>query len=172
MTIRNKYTIAEGIKRLAGKGAKPTLLLAEVLGVNKSTGVVRLSCEALGIQDMEVDYYAAVIGGSKFTLWPTVGSAVVIGNIEGSDQYYIVSVIAPEVVELRGADYTMLKGNEVKLELEKLKAALEQIKTAIQNAPVAPGDGGASFKAGILAALSVFDTGNFSQIINDKVKHG
>jgi hypothetical protein len=170
MALKNKYSIADGIKRLSGR-AQYELFLAECLGVQKLTYKLNISVPYLGLAG-QIDYHPASSSDKKFTIWPRVGSMVVVGRMEGSDQLFVVSVINPDVVELNGNAFSMVKGESLKVEVEKLKAAVNQIKSAIQGAAVAPGDGGAVFKANILAALAVFDTGNFSQILNEEVKHG
>jgi hypothetical protein len=172
MTLKNQYTIGEGIKKLAGKKKQAERMMAVVESVNKSAGTLVVSVAYLGLENITINYHPAEIGGKKFTLWPVVGSTVALARLEGSDELHVAHVITPDVVELRGGDYSMVKGEDLKIEVEKLKAAVDQIKTAIQNAPVVTGDGGASFKASILASLSVFDTGNFTQILNEKVRHG
>ena len=85
-----------------------------------------------------------------------------------------VIVRADKTVELNGTEFGgLIKVNELKKELDKMTSRIDGIINAIKTAPVAAQDGGASFKAGMIGILeSLVDKENFSQIENDKVKHG
>ena len=61
-------------------------------------------------------------------------------------------------------------GQTLKQQLEVEKARLSILIQAIQNAPVTPGDGGAAFKASIIAAVSGAQAPDYSNILSDKVK--
>lgn len=81
-------------------------------------------------------------------------------------------VIAGETLELNGADWVVLKGEETIREIKKLKAAVDAIIAAIQAAPIVPLDGGLTFKTALVGAISSLQTGNFNGLINKTVKHG
>lgn len=64
-------------------------------------------------------------------------------------------------------------GSELKKQLSVLTARVDALYTALQNSPVAPQDGGATFKTAIASVLSsVTQKEDFSGIESDKVKHG
>lgn len=175
MTLKNKYSIAEGIKKLAGNKRQTDLLLAEVKSVNKDNGILVIDCPWLGLTDLTINYHPATTQGKNFALWPVVGSPIVVGKLEGTDQLFVVGVITPEVVELRGGDWSMVKGEEIKAEVEKLKSLVDALISVINATPGIPEPGNGSpsaFQAAIKSAISGKSTGDYSNILNEKVKHG
>lgn len=67
----------------------------------------------------------------------------------------------------------MIKVDELKTQLNKATARIDGIINALKNSPTIPQDGGASFKAAIVAALSaLIDTENYGSLASDKVFHG
>jgi hypothetical protein len=58
----------------------------------------------------------------------------------------------------------MVLGETLKKELEIEKARIDTLLNAIQQAPIVPTDGGASFKAAIVAATSTLQAPNYSKI--------
>lgn len=76
------------------------------------------------------------------------------------DEYYIAkddSKLQPLVL-----------GNELKKQLEVEKARVTGLIDAIKNAPIAPGDGGASFKSSIVTSISLLEKPDYSDI-NSKI---
>jgi len=76
-------------------------------------------------------------------------------------------------LELFGTDAGgIVKAAELKTQLDKLSARVDGIINALNSSPVTPTDGGASFKAGIVAALAALVKENFSNLESEKVLHG
>lgn len=57
-------------------------------------------------------------------------------------------------------------GEDLVQQLNIQKAAIDILFKAIQSAPVAPGDGGASFKAALITALSAAQLPNYSNVLS------
>jgi len=77
-------------------------------------------------------------------------------------------------VELFGKDFGgVIKVAELQSELAKLTARVDGIMGALRNSTTAPYDGGSTYRAGIITALSaITDKENFSSIASNKVYHG
>ena len=85
-----------------------------------------------------------------------------------------VIVHSDKTVELNGTDFGgLIKIEELKKELAKMTARIDGIINAVKTAAVSPQDGGATFKANMVASLeTLVNKENFSQIENKKVQHG
>lgn len=72
-----------------------------------------------------------------------------------------------------GGSETMINGNELKNQLTTMSGRIDAIINAISSAGVAPMDGGATFKAALVGALSAHlaNKENFGQIIDNNIKH-
>ena len=72
-----------------------------------------------------------------------------------------------------GGSETMANATDLKNQLTKMSGRIDAIINAISSAPVAPMDGGATFKASLSATLAphLANKENFSQIVDDKIKH-
>lgn len=68
---------------------------------------------------------------------------------------------------------TMVKGNELQKQLNTMSQRIDAIINAISSAGVAPMDGGATFKAALVASLAphMASKENFGQIIDNNIKH-
>ena len=72
-----------------------------------------------------------------------------------------------------GGSEVMANAQELQKQLNTMSARIDAIINAISSAPVAPMDGGATFKASLAGTLAphLANTENFSQILDDKIKH-
>ena len=72
-----------------------------------------------------------------------------------------------------GGSEVMANAQELQKQLTTMSARIDAIINAISSAPVAPMDGGATFKASLIGTLSphLANKENFSQILDDKIKH-
>lgn len=171
MTTRNKYSIGQAVRKLSHK-VKPQLLLAEVKSVNKQTGKLTVDCAFLGLENVKIDYHPATSSGNQYILYPAVGSMVVVGRLEGSDQLFVLSVIVPDEVWLRGGEWTTVRGDEAEREMKKLNSNINLLQQATRALAVV--------LDGLVMGTSVaFDTAmsaKQSQVLtdfkNEKVKHG
>lgn len=68
---------------------------------------------------------------------------------------------------------TMINGNELKTQLQTMSGRIDAIINAISSAPIAPMDGGATFKGTLVASLAphLANKENFTQIVDDNIKH-
>ena len=68
---------------------------------------------------------------------------------------------------------TMINGNELKTQLQTMSGRIDAIINAISSAPIAPMDGGATFKGALVASLAppLANKENFTQIVDDNIKH-
>ena len=72
-----------------------------------------------------------------------------------------------------GGSETMANATNLKQQLTTMSGRIDAIINAISSAPIAPMDGGATFKASMAATLTphLANKENFSQMIDDKIKH-
>lgn len=72
-----------------------------------------------------------------------------------------------------GGSETMANATDLKNQLTKMSGRIDAIINAISSAPVAPTDGGATFKASLSTTLAphLANKEDFSQMIDDKIKH-
>jgi len=81
-----------------------------------------------------------------------------------------INIIANEIINLGTGKEALALGDTLKKELEKEKARLTALIDAIKQAAVAPGDGGTTFKANIIASISTVTAGNYDKILSEKTK--
>ncbi len=72
-----------------------------------------------------------------------------------------------------GGSEVMANAQELQKQLNTMSARIDAIINAISSAPVAPMDGGATFKTSLVGTLAphLANKENFSQILDDKIKH-
>lgn len=71
-----------------------------------------------------------------------------------------------------GGSETMANATDLKKQLEKMSKRIDGIIDAIKNAVAIPQDGGTGLQKTMVAALAmIVDKENFSQMIDDKIKH-
>jgi phage gp45-like len=137
-------------------------------------------------------FYAKAKKGKVFVLCPggnldgfeilpvIAGSDIAPPELEEGDvALYTESggwIVARETgtVELFGKDLGgVIKGAELKNQLNKLTARVDGIMDALKNSATAAQDGGATYKAQIVASLlTLIDKEDFSDLESDKVLHG
>lgn len=69
-----------------------------------------------------------------------------------------------------GSEEYSVKGQTLQAQLNTDKAKLDALIQAITAAPVVAGDGGASFKASLIASLSAVPSANYSNVLATKFK--
>lgn len=173
MSEKSELSIQECIMRLSPKGKAQTLG-AKVTRVDAANGLCTVLIEILDLEfdDIRLTAFEAADYNKCELHIPAVGSYVLIGRIEGSDSWYVSATTEVDEIRLMGKRYSLVKGEELQTQINKLKAAVELIKSAIAAAGVTAGDGGAVFKSNIMAGLASMDSGDFTQLLNNKVKHG
>lgn len=85
-----------------------------------------------------------------------------------------ISVATEGNITIDGDNFGGLcKTPELKSQLDILSGRLDSVINGIKNATVTPEDGGATLQAGIVASIEAYtDKEDFSQIENEKIKHG
>lgn len=70
-----------------------------------------------------------------------------------------------------GGSETTANATNLKQQLTVMSARIDGIIQAITASPVTPADGGAAYKSGMSAIVSALQKEDFSQMIDDKIKH-
>lgn len=169
----NQMNIAELIRALSSK--KSHNLLAEVISVDKVNKTLKVKVEtANGEYEIPNVNAKSILTKSNNIIigWPKKGSMVLIAQIEDSDDFVLLITEEIEEVYLVGNKYSLVKGEELKKEIEKTNEVLDLIVSAFNSWTVVPNDGGAALKALISSVLTGKTTGQFNNILNDQVKHG
>lgn len=76
-----------------------------------------------------------------------------------------------DIVVWNGGSETTANASNLKQELTKMSARIDSIIQAISSSVVAAGDGGATYKSNMALALRALQKEDFSQMIDDKIKH-
>lgn len=80
-----------------------------------------------------------------------------------------INIVPSERVNLFQGEEPLVLGNKLKSELEILQEQkVDIIISALENSPIVATDGGAAYKAGIVAALQVAQDADFSEINSEK----
>lgn len=187
-TVRQK-TIIEGIKNLTRKlNGDYSIIEARVKSVDDNNLVL---CEADGLEIHDVQLRALKSGKKKsLVVIPKVGSYVLIGSIEGQQDYIILSVDEAEKVIAHVGDITFdILSDKIKLngdkhgglliedklvsELDLVNNILTAIKQVCSTPINEPGNGAPSaFQATLNGVLSSLKTPSYNNISNNKVTHG
>lgn len=167
-----------------------SILVAKVVRVDNDNLV---QCEADGLEIPDVQLRPIATGSNKAVLViPKKNSIVLIGSIEGRQEFIVLSVAEAEKVLMKVGDMTLdvlskvinlngdqfdglVKVNELKENLKSLKQYVEALKLATSNGLNAVGVG-VSANGG--TAKAAFETSMSGKIItikemeNTNVKHG
>lgn len=97
----------------------------------------------------------AIPGLHSFSTVVEAHSEDLVVGIDGGAQIHLKPNGEVHIGGENAADWVALAA-KVNVELDRIKADLTTLKGAISSAPVAPMDGGATFKAALIAALPAF----------------
>lgn len=137
----------------------------------------------------ELDMFDVALGLGSVCVRPKIGTKCLVGIIENHEGIgFLIYAeeaesieltangvkveIADEIVKLNGESYGMVKAKELQDELNKTKAVVDALVEAVSNTTPVQNDGGLALQSAIKLALSSLKTGDYSNIINEKVKHG
>lgn len=169
--MKNKITISEAIKRLAGK--EPTMLVTGVVqAVDDTTADVLI--DELGLTISDIPLRADVeTSGAIVHFKPKVGSEVTIGRFKGYG-WIILSVSIVDLIWLGGKKYSVPKGEDLVEELNKLNNLVSALVQVINTPLVEPFTSPAQsvLQTTLQAALASQSVGSFTNVLNDKLKHG
>jgi tetrahydromethanopterin S-methyltransferase subunit B len=114
-------------------------------------------------------------------LWgkPKIGAWCLITLLENHDcMAYMVACdeyeelhVKAEKIILNGEDCSLVKGEELQEQINKLKGTVDALITSINSWTPATGDGGLALKTILTSALVGQTTGNFNNILNETIKH-
>lgn len=80
-------------------------------------------------------------------------------------------VMEKDLSTWNGGSETTANATDLKNQLTKVTARIDAIIQAISSSPVSPMDGGATYKAAMTASLAALQKEDYSNIIDDKIKH-
>lgn len=160
--------LKDAIQSLADKGNRVYSITGKVVEVNGKTCDVDPDNGDATLFDVRLQSEENPNG---ILITPKVGSSVIVTMIS-KEAGYIGMFSEVDSISLMGEGNSMIKTDELITQLAKVNMFLTGLKNAISAAPVVAGDGGASFKSSLITALSSLEFPNYSNIKNDKVKHG
>ena len=162
--------IKELIRQIGG--ARSTILFtAEVVSVQGDACTVKVN--TLTISDVKLRETSSD-AAHMLRITPKVGSNVLVGDLGGElRDLAVIQYSDIDTIEVNGAAHTTANADVLKEQLEKMKARIDGIIDAINNAVPGTSDGGAGLKASMVASLQALtDVEDFSGIENEKIKHG
>ncbi len=179
--------IAE-FNRLLGQRIKEMLPVQTFWAVCKSVDWDAKTMVAVGQTD-ELEYEEVSLGNGSIYKRPAVDTMCLLGIIENNGA--IAFLIAAEKIEETIVDVDgfiikinadgmtvngdslggIVKARELKTQVDKNTAILEQVQQAFELWTPVPNDGGAALKT-IAAAFTQLPRADLSGIENDKIKHG
>jgi hypothetical protein len=127
-----------------------------------------------GVLYPDVRKRAAITGGTAgILITPVVGSSVIVSRISESDELFVEMFSEVESVVIDGGEHGGLTITpELKTQLGVMSGRIDGIIAAIKTGVPVAGDGGASLKATIVAALdAMVRKEDFSKIENGKIRH-
>ena len=144
----------QAVKKLSNSKKKFSLILGTVKAIDDDT------CTVDEHEDVRLN---AVIDDldSQFTIYPKVGSKVIIGRIEGEDDCFVVRVskiekviikIGDQVFEMKNGKFSIRKGNI------SLKSILNKGFNQLQNSVIATPSGPGSFSPADITAFTQINT--------------
>jgi len=164
-------------------GSQVVLLVDKTTGSKMIIGVVSKVDESSQNEDGCFNFMRKV-GKNIVSIKGDANNGVLSINVSGNtDNILTVNVSGKAVVKAKNfslesenikikdnsikigeAKEAMLLGDETQKQLEELTKRVDGIIDAIKNSAVAPGDGGATFKANLIAATSTLPNPDFSDI--------
>ena len=167
----NTQNIGDLIKQLAANSEEVYSLPCKVVSID-SDNLAEL--EPLnGDPNLLAVRLVAGASDNPLLITPVIGSAV-IATFLSRNTAFISLYSEIESVEIRGGDLGgLIKIEELKSELAKLTARVDDIISAINGGVPVAADGGVALQTSIKTALAlIIDKENFTNMENEKVKHG
>lgn len=180
---RNEDELLSGLKSLKASGNK--IFVGDVTSVDYDNDTVDVeinglemgSCRLRGIINSD---------GNKVVVYPSVGSTVLLGRIEDSNELYVQAVSEVDKVLVRLGDmkleatdqgfvfnegkHTTANADILKSELNKLSKRLDDVINALNSA--SPDSSTGTFKASLTGLLAkITGKESFDKIEDSKIKH-
>jgi hypothetical protein len=165
-------TVREIIRRVVREdGLMLCCEIGRVKSIDKSKNTCECSIE--GKADVLGARLAlAVQGKESIVIYPKVGSDVLLGFVSGATAFVLMSGQVEEITINGGENKGLIKIEEMKKQLSLMSGRIDTIIQALQQSAVAPGDGGATYKAGINELLAtISQKEDFSHLEDEKIKH-
>lgn len=173
----NEITIDGETGELSVKTNKKITL--EAIDEDDQEGELEIRTDAsMTIETTESDSILDIKSGATINI-ETIGSDGEVNitgtskvNISANDEFradtQVANINASQTVNLGTGLEPILKGTTTRAQLEVDSAKLDALIAAIAAAPVSPQDGGATLKAGIVAAMAAVPSANYSNIESQK----
>ena len=166
-----------GVNLQANQSEKVGIVSLPAVGSEVVVGFINPAV-AVAVLTMEVTKTILTIGDTEITVADNAVSLVtkkVKADISGDTLKFDVNGTTLEMdgnkTVWNGGSETTANATNLKQELTKMSARIDGIIQAITTSVVAPMDGGATYKANMAAGGSALQKENFSQMIDDKIKH-
>ena len=144
--------------------------VAEVKSVEGETCTVKVNTLVLS----GVRLIQSKTNTSQLLITPKTGSNVLVADLGGNARdLAVIQFSEIEKIELQGSAHTMVNGDVLKEELEKMSKRIDGIIDALNKAVPTPQDGGAGLQSTIKTKLAtILEKEDFSDIENTTIKHG
>ena len=166
-----------GVNLQANQSEKVGIVALPAVGSEVVVGFINPAV-AVAVLTMEVTKTILTIGDTEITMADNAVSLVtkkVKADISGDTLKFDVNGTTLEMdgnkTVWNGGSETTANATNLKQELTKMSARIDGIIQAITASAVAPMDGGATYKANMAVVVSALQKENFSQMIDDKIKH-
>ena len=140
----------------------------------KSVNSSERTCDCSPINDDAdiLDVRLLAGDGNGLTYIPKVGSVVIVKMISDVSGFVAMFSQLDNIQFLDGSFGGLTKTPELKTQLDKTKEVVDAIKDSLTNWTTVPNDGGAALKTFFAGQIAGKDTGDYSDIENDKITHG
>lgn len=138
--------------------------------INPAVAVVVLTTEISKIM-LKIGNTEATVEDNSVVLKTQKGSVTLTSDNLKLDIDGTTLELKKDLSIWNGGSETTANATELQSQLNKCKARIDAIINALKSSAVAPQDGGATYKANITTALSGLTSEDYSNIIDNKIKH-
>jgi hypothetical protein len=138
--------------------------------LSPAVAVVLLTTEITKVM-LKIGDTEAVVEDNSVFLKTQKGSATLTADNLKLDIDGTTLELKKDLSVWNGGSETTANATELQKQLNVCKARIDAIINALKSSAVAPQDGGATYKANIAAALSGLTSEDYSNMIDDKIKH-
>lgn len=138
--------------------------------INPAVAVVVLTTEISKIM-LKIGNTEATVEDNSVVLKTQKGSVTLTSDNLKLDIDGTTLELKKDLSIWNGGSETTANASELQSQLNKCKARIDAIINALKSSAVAPQDGGATYKTNITAALSGLTSEDYSNIIDNKIKH-
>ncbi len=173
MSEKTELSIGECIAKLAGKGKVQTLgALVKSVDPDKGLCTVEIEILELEFDDIRLTAFETDDVSKCLLVLPKVGSYILIGRIEGSDNWYVAATTEVDEIRLGGKKYSSVNGETLQDEINTLKKDFNDHITDYNAHTHVLALSAGTGTAAPTTTVGTPSAADFSQILNDKVKHG